>query len=134
MNNGNFDRSMYSSGQSAWATPTYSNNNNSGWQPQLTTNVVLVTSLEDALMRSNTRNSDMMYVHQDQPIIYRVKVDLEGRKSWAQFPYSIPDQNANVPATKADIQELLTRIETLEAAYTNPKEKKEMNINAESNG
>lgn len=94
-------------------------NNQYAWQPQVTSNIITVTSLEEAIMRTTTRNSDMVYFHQDQDVYYRVKVDMEGRKTWAQFNYSVPDPNMNVPATRADIQALAARLAKLEAMNGN---------------
>ncbi len=110
-----------------WGQPNY--NAPRGWQTtqqtqmpiQPNTNVMFVTSPEEALIKTNMRNSDMVYFDQDKNVFYRVKVDMEGRKSWAQFTYALPDQEDNTPATKADIATLLQRIETLEAAQVKPK-------------
>ena len=83
------------------------------------TNIVRVTSLEEAIMRTNERGSDMMYIHQDKDILYRVKVDFDGKKSWGEFPIVVPNQTDNAPATKSDIQALTARIEALEGkAFT----------------
>lgn len=106
-------------------------------QPRLVTNAIFVTSLEEALIKTNERNSDMIYFHQDKNEFYRVKVDAEGRKSWAAFPYNLPSQEDNTPATKADIQALVARIEVLECAKeikAPAKRKKEVVENGESNG
>lgn len=92
------------------------------------TNVSIVTSLEEALIKTTERNSDMVHFHQDKNEFYRVKVDNEGRKSWAAFPYNAPNQNDNTPATKADIKALIERIEALEG------NKKEVIENAEPDG
>lgn len=78
------------------------------------TNVVYVTSLDEALMKTTNRNSDMIYFDQDKDVFYRVKVDYDGRKTWAQFNYTVPNNKENIPATKADIDYLLTKIERLE--------------------
>lgn len=101
-------------------------------QPRLNSNVVVVTSLEEALIRTSECNSDMVYFHQDKNEFYRIKVDSEGRKSWAAFPYSLHNQEDTTPATKADIRDLITRVEALEAQ--NKNKKKEVTNNAESNG
>lgn len=85
----------------------------SSTMPQVTTNVDLVTSLEEALYKSNIRNSDMLYLDQNKPVIYRIKVDLGGAKSYVILPYTLPDQASNAPATKADIQALAVTIDTL---------------------
>lgn len=106
---------MNSFGQSwnapAWGTPNWS-------QPYPTshvnTNKIYVTSLEDALNRSSTRGSEMVYFHQDANEFYVVKTDVDGRKTWMGFAYSVPNQDDNIPATKADLKALLDRIEKLE--------------------
>ena len=109
-------------------------------QPRLITNAIFVTSLEEALIKTTERNSDMIYFHQDKNEFYRVKFDMEGRKSWAAFPYSFPNQEDNAPATKADIQALVARIEALEGSKevkVAPKKKnasKEVTDNGESDG
>lgn len=107
-------------------------------QPRLVTNAIFVTSLEEALIKTTERNSDMIYFHQDKNEFYRVKVDLDGRKSWAAFPYSSTNQEENAPATKADIQSLTARIEILEASRevkaVSKTKKKEVTDNAESDG
>ena len=92
---------------------------NQPWNFLQNTNVNLVTSLEEALMRTNMRNSDMVYFHQDQNVFYRVKVDQDGRKSWMQFNYQMPDPNANVPATKADLLDIENRLRRLEDGKLN---------------
>jgi hypothetical protein len=96
-------------------------------QMPMNTNLAFVTSLDEALARSNTRGSDIVYFHQDKDVFYRVKVDMEGRKSWMEFAYSSPNPALTTPATKADIQELLARIEKLEG-------KGEVNTDGQSNG
>lgn len=108
-------------------------------QPQyrFNTNAAFVTSLEEALIKTTERNSDMIYFHQDKNEFYRVKVDLEGRKSWAVFQYILPTQEDNTPATKADIMALVARIEALEGSKDTkvaPRKKKEVTESAESDG
>jgi hypothetical protein len=94
------------------------NNYNTGYDQnyfsQPMTNVTLVMSLEEALMRASSRNSDMVFFNQDKPIFYRVKIDNEGRKSWAQFDYTTQAQNENSYATKSDVQNIIERLTVLE--------------------
>lgn len=99
---------------------------------QMNTNVVYVTSLDEALMKTNIRNSDMIYFDQDKNIFYRIKVDYDGRKTWAQFSYTAPNNEENIPATKADIKYLLTKIERLEQKVSVEVEVE--NNNVQSNG
>lgn len=117
-----------------WGQPHYNT-----YQPpvQFNTNVAYVTSLEEALIKNNMYNSDMIYFDQDKNVFYRVKVDQEGRKTWAQFQYNMPNQGDNVPATKEDIRILTERIKALEDARepkATVKKKKEVTENAELDG
>ena len=143
---------------SATPTPMY------GWQPQMPmpynsqaqmpprqsaqtpiTNIEFVTSLNEALIKTGMRGSDMLYMDQNRPVLYRVKVDEAGIKSYLELPYALPDQANSTPATKADIQMLLERLETVEksisqvstpAPATSGRKKKTEEIidNGESNG
>ena len=114
---------------------------NTGWQPAnqnygmntqsqvpWNTNVTFVTSLEEALYRTNSRGSDMIYFHQNKDTFYRIKVDLDGRKTWAEFSYTSPSQDDTTPATKADIKAIEDRLHKLEC------DKLEANYDGESNG
>lgn len=105
-------------GASSWGMPYVA--------PQPNTNKIYVTSLDDALNRMAPKNSEMVYFHQDANEFYVVKTDADGRKTWMGFPYSIPNQDTNTPATKADIKALIERIEKLE--------NKEVASNAQSDG
>lgn len=123
-----------------WGQPRQYNNYAQPMQPpyRLNTNAAFVTSLDEALIKTTERNSDMIYFHQDKNEFYRVKVDVEGRKSWAVFQYILPNQEDNAPATKADIDALLRRIEALEATkevkIVPKNKKKEVVDGAESDG
>lgn len=95
--------------------------------PRIVSNKIYVTSLDDALNRNSERNSEMVYFHQDLNEFYVIKTDYDGRKSWAAFNYNVPNQDENLPATKADIRSLLERIERLEG-------KSEVTADAQLNG
>lgn len=64
-------------------------NNNAFYDSQPSGNIVYVTSPEEALMRSNNRGTENVYFDQSKPVFYRVKVDFDGRKSWAPFTYNV---------------------------------------------
>lgn len=95
--------------------PTY------GMQPQPTTNINLVTSIEEALYRANIRNADLVFFNQDKDVFYRVKVDMEGKKTWAAFPYTAENQPDSTPVTKGDLKLILDKLETVEAALMQSK-------------
>lgn len=104
----------------------YGQNWGNPWNVPVNTNKIYVTSLEDALSRMAVRGSEMVYFHQDANEFYVVKTDMDGRKTWMGFMYDIPNQDTNLPATKADVKTLLERIEKLE--------NKEVASNAQSDG
>lgn len=78
------------------------------------TNVPLVTSLTEAMGRTTELNSDTFYADQDKPFIYRVSVDMQGRKTYKTFELTdVTEQEvaqsstSNVDyATKADLKAL----------------------------
>ena len=130
--------------------PDYSNISwpqpqNNIWGSPLKTNKILVTSLDEAIAKSNERNSEMYYWDQSKPVIYVIKTDVNGVKSWAQVNYTLPSQDANVPASKADVvaltapvNDLVKKIENIDFNKGTKKKKAEMesevNDNVESNG
>lgn len=109
----------------------YVRGSSTGLNPMFTqpisTNVIKVTSLEEAIMQTNRRPCDMVYFNQDKDEFYNVKIDYDGRKSWAIFTYTVPNLDASTPASKADISSLVARVEALEAKFGGA-------VNAESNG
>lgn len=93
----------------------------------MNTNVYKVTSLDEAIMKTNTRNSEMVWFNQSKDEFYCVRVDMNGNKSWQIFNYTIHSTNSNVPVMKSDYDALVARLEALEAKF------KEVPAN-ESNG
>ena len=91
------------------------------------TNVIKVTSLDEAIVQTNRRPSDMVYFNQDKDEFYNVKVDYDGRKSWATFTYTVPNPDANAPASKAEVSALAERISAMESKLGGV-------LNAESDG
>lgn len=109
--NNNFQR--YPGYQS---TQNYGFGNNYSYQPPVSTNVIYVTSLDEALIKTTACNSDIIYFHQDQDEFYRVRVDANGRKSYMIFKYISPNQNDTTPVTKSEFLALVERITALENA------------------
>ena len=108
------------------------NNWSTGYQQPFSTNIVYVTSVEEALMRTTQRNCEAVYFHQDQPVFYRVKVDGEGRKMWQSFNYNLPNPDLTTPATKADLASICERLEKLESCFQ--QSTMEVANNVESHG
>lgn len=123
----NFD---YMNGQ-GWQQPSAQGWAGNSYQPPFSTNIIYVTSPEEALMRTTQRNCEAVYFHQDKPIFYRVKVDMEGRKLWQAISYNSNDSDNSTPATKADLKELYNKLYELE----NRLQSKQSEVNnVESNG
>lgn len=95
--------------------------NNQSYYSQPVTNIVYVTGPEEAVMRATQRNSENVYFDQSQPVFYRVKVDFDGRKSWAAFPYTV-DDTTNVNSgtvTREEFNVLVNDIKELKSKLGN---------------
>ncbi len=92
----------------AYRTPSVNNYN------PVQTNIIRVTGLDEAIMRTTRPGSEVLYIHQDRDEFYIVKVDFDGRKSWATFNFSVPNPDATAPVTRADLTVLVNRLEELE--------------------
>lgn len=57
------------------------------------TNKIFVTSLEEAMARPAEPNTEIIYLHQNEPLLFEVTTDLQGRKSVKTFHLS----EGNVP-------------------------------------
>ena len=99
-----------------WQSSPYSGQDNSGYGSlnRMNSNVVRVTSLEEAIMKSNSWDSEMVYFHQDKNEFYTVRVDANGNKSWQTFSYNIPTNAACAPVTREEYDALVARVAALE--------------------
>ena len=97
-----------------------------GYSP-MATNVIKVTSLDEAIMQTTRRPSDIIYFNQDKDEFYNVKIDYNGRKTWATFTFALPNPDENAPVTRADFMALVAKVTDLEAKFGG-------NANAEPNG
>lgn len=78
------------------------------------TNVPLVTSLTEAMSRTTELNSDTFYADQDKPVIYRVSVDMQGRKTYKTFEIKdvteqVVEQNAQTVMPEIDLSAYATK-------------------------
>ena len=100
--------------------------------PQLRTNKVFVTSLEDALSRYAEPNTIMIYRHQDEKFEYEIMTDAQGKKTYKTLELKEYSVIAAEKETKTDgkaseeINSLKGRISVLEEkikalATTQPK-------------
>lgn len=95
----------YGYGQGAYNAPS----------PPRNSNVILVTSADEAVMRT-PNDADMIYIDQARPVMYRVVSDMWGRKSIAEYPYIVPNVADSTPITRAEFQALSDRLAKLEGS------------------
>ena len=115
-NNNNYDPYGMSYAPANWTNPVNNVPNMFNGNSQ-NTNVLRVTSLEEAIMKTNARGGEMVYFNQSKDEFYNVRVDMNGNKSWQVFTYTIPNPNANVPVNKADFDALVARFDAFEAKF-----------------
>lgn len=88
--------------------------------PQLRTNKVFVTSLEDALSRYAEPNTLMIYRHQDEKFEYEIMTDAQGKKTYKTIElkeYSVVEKGKETKTdtkTSDEINSLKGRISALE--------------------
>lgn len=98
--------------------------------PQLRTNKVFVTSLEDALNRYAEPNTIMVYRHQDEKFEYEVMTDMQGKKTYKTLALSEysgvePQKNdGGVVISVETIDALDKRISALESELLKKANKK----------
>ena len=108
-------------------------------QPQLRTNKVFVTSLEDALNRYAEPNTIMVYRHQDEKFEYEIMTDIQGKKTYKTLvlaDYSTVEAKGTSAHTntfderlntvQAKIEALESKLARLEDSVEKKKEEKEL--------
>lgn len=87
------------------------------------TNVLRVTSLEEAIMRTSTAGSDVVYFHQDKDVFYRIRVDMNGNKTWKAFAFTVAEGDASsASVSRNELTPLVERISELERRLNEMKE------------
>ena len=95
------------------ATPVYP----AQQQVQPTTNKIYVTSLEDALQRYASPNSTMIYVLQDESMIFEVFTDMQGKKvpKVKKLVEFAPESDGGGFVSRAEFDELKQKFEAFTA-------------------
>ena len=102
--------------------------------PQIKSNRILVTGLQEALSKPCDFNSEMYYWDQSKPVIYVIRTNDRGIKEWAEIPYTISNQLDSTPATKAELNELRSEFAKLKgiiAGERNPRDGQEVTADVE---
>lgn len=80
----------------------------------MNTNVYKVTSLEEAIMRSNMRPSETIYFHQSKNEFYNVRVDVNGNKTWQTFTYNVMGSSEPSVISREEFDKLVARVNALD--------------------
>lgn len=64
-------------------------------QMQVQSNKIFVTSIEDAMTRMAMPNSEVVYLHQDKPLLFEIRTDAQGKKT--PFVYDIVPHREEQP-------------------------------------
>ena len=80
-------------------------------QQQGATNKIYVRNVDDAMNRQSAPNSEMVYIHQDLPMIIEVKTDGQGRKTSAAYDITLHKEEAAEPVTQPQEVDYVTRDE-----------------------
>ena len=80
-------------------------------QQQVATNKIYVRNVDDAMNRQASPNSEVIYVHQDLPMIIEVKTDAQGRKTAVAYDIKEHKEVAAEPATQPQTGDFVTRDE-----------------------
>ncbi|MBR2871499.1 MAG: hypothetical protein IKB98_09050 [Clostridia bacterium] len=84
------------------------------YQPQIISNKLLVTGLEDALARNVPPNSEFVYFHQDKDLLYVVNTDATGKKTHLTLAITKHEEQPPVEyVPKADFEALAKQVEEL---------------------
>lgn len=86
------------------------------------TNVYKVTSLEEAIMKSNSRPSETVYFNQSKNEFYNVRIDVNGNKTWQTFVYNVLNSTDDFQISKSDFDALVARVAKLEGVGIVQKE------------
>lgn len=82
-------------------------------QIPMRTNKIFVTSIEEAMAKYAEPNTEVVYYHQDKPMLIEVKTDIQGRKTCNVFdltPHQAESEKvAVVYATKEEVEEIVRR-------------------------
>lgn len=90
----------------------FQNGNSNVVQAVRNTNIIFVTSANEAVMRT-PNDADMVYIDQNRPVMYRVVADMWGRKSLAEYPYNVPSTEEPATVSRTEFNELVAKVEGL---------------------
>jgi hypothetical protein len=100
----------------------YSQFNNGYTQPQMQafpqqqfqTNKIFVTSLEEALARPAEPNTEIIYLHQTEPLLFQISTDLQRKKTALTFRLVAEEDKKNEPVdcvSRAEFEEYKKKVD-----------------------
>ena len=85
--------------------------------PPPKTNKIFVTSLQDAMSRQVEANTEVVYLHQSEPLLYQIVTDMQGRKSVDTFvlsPYVAEEKKPDAEyVSRAEFEEWKAKVNGL---------------------
>ncbi len=79
------------------------------------TNKIFVTSLEDAMSKPAEPNTEIIYLHQTEPLLFQIYTDMQGKKSASVFTLAVAQEKGPEPnpVSRKEFDELKAKIEEL---------------------
>lgn len=77
------------------------------------TNKIFVTSLEDAMSKPAEPNTEIIYLHQTEPLLFQIYTDMQGKKSASVFTLAVAQEKRPEPdpVSRKEFEELKAKIE-----------------------
>lgn len=79
------------------------------------TNKIFVTSLDEAMSKPAEPNTEIIYLHQTEPLLFQIYTDMQGKKSASVFTLAVAQekgQNSDMVSRK-EFEELKAKIDEL---------------------
>lgn len=80
------------------------------------TNKIFVTSLDEALSRPAEPNTEIVYLHQNEPLLFQITTDLQGKKTFKSFqltPLEQAQKKEELSVLREDFEELKRKVNKL---------------------
>ena len=84
--------------------------------PQPKTNKIFVTSLQEAMSRPAEPNTEIIYLHQNEPFLFQITTDIQGIKTQKTFRLIAEEKQEKKEfdyVARSEFEELKAKLETL---------------------
>lgn len=79
------------------------------------TNKIFVTSLEEAMARPAEPNTEIIYLHQNEPLLFEIVTDMQGRKAVKTFSLCVENKTKlqNDYVSRAEFEDFKSQVKAL---------------------